>query len=411
MVKVRSKGYSGRDIYSLHAGYLWKTQKIRNPIERIEGRNEMDQRIEKLAKNLVEYSMAVKPGDKVYVHYIGESTKDLARQIIKEVYQAGGVPFPHYTDNQVLREMLLHCTKEQLELMAKIDGAEMDEMDCYVGIRGTENVAELADVPAENMKLYDVYYNTPVHHERRVKNTRWVVLRYPNAAMAQLSNTSLEAFEDFYFDVCTLDYSKMAKAMEALVAYMNRTDKVRIVGPGTDLTFSIKNIPAIPCAGNMNIPDGEVYTAPVKDSVNGTLSYNAPSLYQGFTFENVCLEFKDGKIINATANDTKRINEIFDTDEGARYIGEFAIGVNPYITKPMKDILFDEKIKGSFHFTPGSCYEDAWNGNESSIHWDLVNIQTEEWGGGEMYFDDVLVRKDGVFVVDELKCLNPENLK
>ena len=160
----------------------------------------------------------------------------------------------------------------------------------------------------------------------------------------------------------------------------------------------------------MNIPDGEVYTAPVRDSVNGVLSYNTPSPYQGFTFENIVLEFKDGKIINATANDTKRINEIFDTDEGARYIGEFAIGVNPYITKPMKDILFDEKIKGSFHFTPGSCYDDAWNGNESAIHWDLVNIQTEEWGGGEIYFDDVLVRKDGIFVVDELKCLNPEQL-
>ncbi|MBQ3600773.1 MAG: aminopeptidase [Lachnospiraceae bacterium] len=370
----------------------------------------MDQRIITLARNLVEYSMKVKSGDKVYVHYIGDTTRPLARAIIKEVYQAGGIPFPHYTDNQVLRETLLHCTKEQLQLMAKIDGEEMDQMDCYVAIRGADNVAELSDVPAEKMKLYELYYATPVHHERRVKNTRWVVLRYPNNAMAQLSNTSLEAFEDFYFDVCTLDYSKMAKAMEALVDYMNKTDKVRIVGPGTDLSFSIKGISAIPCAGTMNIPDGEVYTAPVKDSVNGVLTYNTPSPYQGFIFENIRLEFKDGKIIQATANDTKRINEVFDTDAGARYIGEFAIGVNPYITKPMKDILFDEKIMGSFHFTPGNCYEDAWNGNESSIHWDLVNIQTKEWGGGEIYFDDVLIRKDGLFVVEELKALNPENL-
>ena len=370
----------------------------------------MDQRIITLARNLVEYSMKVKSGDKVYVHYIGDTTRPLARAIIKEVYQAGGIPFPHYTDNQVLRETLLHCTKEQLQLMAKIDGEEMDQMDCYVAIRGADNVAELSDVPAEKMKLYELYYATPVHHERRVKNTRWVVLRYPNNAMAQLSNTSLEAFEDFYFDVCTLDYSKMAKAMEALVDYMNKTDKVRIVGPGTDLSFSIKGISAIPCAGTMNIPDGEVYTAPVKDSVNGVLTYNTPSPYQGFIFENIRLEFKDGKIIQATANDTKRINEVFDTDAGARYIGEFAIGVNPYITKPMKDILFDEKIMGSFHFTPGNCYEDAWNGNESSIHWDLVNIQTKEWGGGEIYFDDVLIRKDGLFIVEELKALNPENL-
>lgn len=371
----------------------------------------MDSRIKKLAKNLVQYSMDVKKGDKVYVHYIGESTQDLARAIVKEVYAAGGLPFPHYTSQKMQREMLLNCSKEQLDLMAKIDGEEMEAMDCYVAVRGSENVAELSDVPAENMKLYDIYYATPVHHEIRVKKTRWVVLRYPNDAMAQLANTSLEEFEDFYFNVCNLNYSKMAKAMEPLVDYMNRTDKVRITGPGTDLTFSIKGIPAIPCAGTMNIPDGEVYTAPVKNSINGTLSYNAPSLYQGFTFENIVLEFKDGKIIKATANDTERINHVFDTDEGARYVGEFAIGVNPYITKPMKDILFDEKIMGSFHFTPGNCYDDAYNGNSSSIHWDLVNIQTPEWGGGEIYFDDVLIRKDGRFVVKELEPLNPENLK
>lgn len=371
----------------------------------------MDTRIETLAKNLVNYSMKVKQGDKVYVHYIGHDTEDLARAIIKEVYAAGGIPFPHFTSQRVQREMLLHCTKEQLELMAKIDGEEMDAMDCYVAVRGTENAAELSDVPAEKMKLYEKYYSTPVHHERRVKNTRWVVLRYPNSAMAQLSNSSQEAFEDFYFDVCNLDYSKMGKAMESLVDYMNRTDKVRITGPGTDLTFSIKDIPAIPCAGTCNIPDGEVYTAPVRDSVNGTLNYNTPSLYQGFVYENVTLEFKDGKIVKATANDTERINQVFDTDEGARYIGEFAIGVNPYVLTPMKDILFDEKIMGSFHFTPGNCYDEAPNGNESSIHWDLVCIQTPEWGGGEIYFDDVLIRKDGRFVVKELEALNPENLK
>lgn len=370
----------------------------------------MDQRIKVLAHNLVNYSMKVKENEKVYIQYSGNETEDIARQLIKEVYLAGGIPFPHYTNQKIHREMLLNCTKEQLQIMATIDAAEMEQMDCYVAVRGSDNISELSDVPSEKMKLYDEYYLTPVHHEVRVKKTRWVVLRYPNSSMAQLSNTSTEAFEDFYFDVCNLDYSKMGKAMESLVEYMERTDKVRIVGPGTDLSFSIKGIPAIPCAGDCNIPDGEVFTAPVRDSINGTLSYNAPSVYQGFTFENIELTFQDGKIIEATANDTKRINDIFDQDEGARYIGEFAIGVNPYVTKPMKDILFDEKIKGSFHFTPGNCYDDAPNGNHSCIHWDLVCIQTPEYGGGEMYFDDVLIRKDGVFVVDELKGLNPENL-
>ena len=222
---------------------------------------------------------------------------------------------------------------------------------------------------------------------------------------------STDAFEDYYFNVCNLDYSKMSKAMDKLVDLMNKTDKVRLTAKDTDLTFSIKDIPAIKCAGEMNIPDGEVYTAPVKDSINGTITYNTPSLKDGFTYENIKLTFKDGKIIEATANDTEKINKIFDMDEGARYVGEFAIGVNPYILNPMKDTLFDEKIAGSIHFTPGCCYDDAYNGNQSALHWDLVLIQRPEYGGGEIYFDDVLIRKDGLFVIDELKCLNPENLK
>ncbi|CRZ35368.1 aminopeptidase [Herbinix hemicellulosilytica] len=371
----------------------------------------MDERIKTLASNLVNYSMAVKEGDKVYIHYIGQSTEDLARQLVKEVYKAGGVPFVHYTSPRLLREVLLNCTEEQMALMAQIDASEMEQMDCYVAVRGSDNVSENADVPADKMSLYETYYQTPVHHNVRVRKTRWVVLRYPNASMAQLANMSQEAFEDFYFKVCNLDYSKMERAMKNLVDYMQRTDKVRIVGPGTDLTFSIKGIPAIPCSGHRNIPDGEVYTAPVRESVNGVLTYNTPAVFQGFTFENISFRFENGKIVEATANDTERINKVLNTDEGARYIGEFAIGVNPYIIKPMKDTLFDEKIMGSFHFTPGNCYEDeAPNGNKSAIHWDLVCIQTPEYGGGEIYFDDVLIRKDGRFVVKELECLNPENL-
>jgi aminopeptidase len=370
----------------------------------------MDERIKVLAQNLVNYSMKVKKGDKVYVHYIGASTQDLARQLVKEVYAAGAVPFVHYTDVKLQREVLLNCTQAQMSLTAKIDAAEMDQMDCYVAVRGSENASELADIPSDKMNIYETYYMTPVHHDIRVKKTRWVVLRYPNAAMAQLANMSVEAFENFYFNVCNLDYSKMGEAMKNLVEYMNRTDKVRIVGPGTDLSFSIKNIPAIPCAGDCNIPDGEVYTAPVRNSINGTLTYNTPAVFQGFTFENISFRFENGKIVEASANDTARINHVLDIDEGARYIGEFAIGVNPYILKPMKDTLFDEKIMGSFHFTPGNCYTEAPNDNHSAIHWDLVCIQTPEYGGGEIYFDDVLIRKDGRFVVKELECLNPENL-
>ncbi len=371
----------------------------------------MDERVKRLAYNLIHASIRVRPGDKVFIHYTGASTLPLVRQLIKETYAAGALPFPHAADPQVERETLMGCTREQLELMARTDAYQMARMDCYLAIRGSDNTAELSDVPPEKMALYNTYYTTPVHHDIRVPKLRWCVMRYPNNAMAQLNGQSLEAFEDFYFDVCTLDYGKMDRAMTPLVERMERADRVRIVGPGTDLEFSIKGVPAIKCAGEMNIPDGEVFTAPVRESVNGTLTYNTPALYQGFTFENISFTFENGRIVQARANDTRRLEKILDTDPGARYVGEFALGVNPYILKPMKDTLFDEKIMGSFHFTPGNCYDEAPNGNVSSIHWDLVCIQRPEYGGGEIWFDDVLIRKDGRFVLPELDGLNPENLK
>lgn len=369
-----------------------------------------DPRIQKLAQNLVNYSVDMQPGENVLIEMIG-SERDLLNAIIEEVSKGGGRPFVQLTDRTVQRAMLKNADKEQLELWAELDLERMKKMDCYIGIRAGENVNDMADVPEENMKLYNALYSHPVHSEERVKRTKWVVLRYPNASMAQLANTSTEAFEDFYFDVCNLDYSKMDRAQDPLAELMRNTDKVRIVGPGTDLSFSIKNIGAEKCSGQKNIPDGEVYTAPVRDSVNGTIAYNTPTLYNGVTFENIKFRFENGKIVEATGSDTKRLNEILDSDEGARYIGEFAIGFNPYILTPMKDILFDEKIAGSLHFTPGQAYDVTDNGNRSSIHWDLVLIQRPEYGGGEIYFDDRLIRKDGLFVIPELEALNPENLK
>ena len=369
-----------------------------------------DPRILKLADGLVNFSCAVKPGENVLIQSIG-GNEDLTRALIKTVYKAGGVPFLWLEDKSMDREIMLNCTPEQLTTRANVDAAMMSQMQAFIGIRGGTNASEFSDVPGDKFNDYMTYYWTPVHGRIRVPKTKWVILRYPSPSMAQLADMSTEAFEDYFFSVCTLDYSKMDKAMDSLKALMERTDKVRLTAPGTDLTFSIKGLPAIKCAGNMNIPDGEIYTAPVKYSVNGTIAYNTPSLEAGFTFTDIKFTFKDGKIVEATANDNARINKQLDIDEGARYVGEFAIGVNPYITFPMKDTLFDEKIAGSIHFTPGSCYDDCNNGNKSSQHWDIVLIQTPEYGVGEIWLDDVLIRKDGMFVLPELLCLNPENLK
>ena len=369
----------------------------------------MDPRIKELSELLVNYSCDIQPGDKVLISYEGECCKNLARQLIKDVYKAGGLPYSEIRDAAITREILLNCTEEQIMFKDKCDLEQMKGMQAYIAIRAGNNTAELADVPSEKLNLYSKLSRPTLDY--RVNETKWVVLRYPNYSMAQLANTSLENFEDFYFDVCTLDYRKMSEAMTPLVDLMNRTDKVQIKGPGTDLTFSIKGIGAVKCDGLRNIPDGEIYTAPVRESMNGIISYNTPSEEQGFTYENIVFQVENGKIVKATANDTKKINDLLDVDEGARYFGEFAIGVNPYILHPMKDTLFDEKIAGSFHLTPGMCYEDAPNGNKSANHWDLVMIQRPEYGGGEIWFDDVLIRKDGIFVLPELEGLNPENLK
>lgn len=369
----------------------------------------IDKRLQTLAHNLVNYSCKLAKGEKVLIQITGEHF-EIGSLLINEAYAVGAIPFIKTSNSQIQRSLLNGISKEALEIMTENDASLMKQMDAYIGVRGGDNTSELSDVPSEKMGQYMSIYAKKVHGEIRVNETKWVVLRYPSPSMAQAANMSTEAFENYYFNVCNLDYQKMLDAMQPLKALMEKTDKVRLVAKDTDLTFSIRDIPVIPCAGEFNIPDGEIFTAPVRDSINGTITYNTPALYQGFTYENISFEFKDGKIVKATCNATDKINEVLDCDEGARYVGEFAIGVNPFITVPMKDTLFDEKIARSIHFTPGQSYDEAPNGNESAIHWDLVLIQTPKYGGGEIYFDDVLVRKDGLFVLDELKGLNPDEL-
>jgi aminopeptidase len=369
-----------------------------------------DVRYSQLAKNLVNYSCRLKKGEKILIEGSGVDHL-LINEIIREVYAVGGYPIVSLTDPRVQRQLLLGTSEEHCDILAKYAKYRMEDMDAYIAIRGGVNSFEYSDVPPEKIQIFMSHYSQPVHHDIRVTKTKWVILRYPLPSFAQLAGMSTEAFEDFFFDVCNLDYGKMDRALDALKKLMEKTDEVRIVAQGTDITFSIMGMPAIKCSGRSNIPDGEIYTAPIKGSVNGRITYNTPSINSGVKYENVSLLFKDGKIVEATANYTDKLIKVLDTDEGARYVGEFAIGVNPYIIRPIGDILFDEKISGSIHFTPGSSYKEAYNGNESAIHWDLVQVHTPEYGGGEIYFDGKLIRKDGLFIPGELTCLNPENLK
>ena len=367
-----------------------------------------DPRYRKLAELLVEYSTELKKGDRALLDMI-DVPDEFTIELIRAVRQAGATPLVEVRHTRVSRELLLEMTDRHAALVRDLELFRMKKVRAYIAIRGSENANENADVPGDRMALYS-RINRPVL-DWRITRTRWCGLRWPTPSMAQAAGMSTEAFENLYFDVCTMDYAKMARAMVPLERRMKHADRVHLKAPGTDLTFSIKGIGAKMCRGDRNIPDGEVFSCPVKNSVNGVIHFNTPTIYSGTKFENVRLEFTDGRITGATANNPKRLNEILDTDAGARYVGEFSLGFNPFILNPMCDILFDEKIAGSLHFTPGQAYEACDNGNRSAVHWDLVLIQRKEWGGGEVWFDGELIRKDGVFIPKDLKPLNPSNLK
>jgi aminopeptidase len=367
----------------------------------------IDPRLTQLADGLTGFSTTLKKGERVLIDAF-DVPEAMVIALVRSARSRGAMPYVQLHRARISREMAIGAEEAQYETLSQIELARMQKMDAYIALRGSENIFEASDVPSSRVQLVSRLMRPVIDH--RVNKTRWVVLRWPTPAMAQQASMSTEAFEDFYFKVCTLDYARMKPGMKALADLMRATDKVYIKGPGTDLRFSIKGIGAKECGGQYNIPDGEVFSCPVKDSVEGVVQYNAPTVYLGSSFDNIRLVFKKGKVVEATSSNTKRLNQILDSDAGARYIGEFAIGFNPHVLEPMRDILFDEKIAGSFHFTPGQAYEECGNGNKSQVHWDMVCMQRAEYGGGEIWFDEKLIRKDGLFVPKALHKLNPEYL-
>ena len=339
-----------------------------------------EQEIQKLAEKILNHSIKLNPEEHILIEMIGEESKFLGKELIKQAELIGAYPHFNIIDNKVLKEVLINSSNEQIKMYGKNDLSRMKNMDVYVGINSPSNPPILNEIPSDKMELYNKYYMKPVHLEERVKNKKWCILRYPTEYLASKYNMTLKEFKEFYFKVCNLDYKKMSERMDILKNMLSNTDKVHIVGEDTDLTFSVKGIKAEKYDGTFNLPDGEVATAPVRESVNGYITYNTKTIYNGIEFENIRFEFEDGKIVKAISNKTKELNEILDTDEGARYIGEFAIGLNPYIKEPMGDTLFDEKIMGSFHLTPGQALDKSDNGNRSAIHWDIVNIQNQGYG-------------------------------
>lgn len=365
----------------------------------------MSEKLKQLARQIVGYSINVQKDEKVLITTQSLEARELISYLIEEIYSKGGVPSVKVNDPYLGSQLAEGNTEERIELLKKLQENEVELFDSFINIRYATNDYEDKNInPDMNKKLKKALLKSS---DIRVNQRKWVLLNYPSDLDSYKARMTTKEFKNFAFDVMTVNYQEMNKLIKPLKDLMDKTDKVRITGKNTDLTFSIKKMGSIPCTGEMNIPDGELYSAPVKTSVQGRITYNTPSPYNGQVFHNVSLEFKDGRIISATCDeDNQKLNEIFDTDEGARYVGEFSLGFNPKILEPMGDILYDEKILGSLHFTPGQAYKDCYNGNDSGIHWDMVLIQRSEYGGGEVYFDDVLIRKDGLFVLEELKPLN-----
>ncbi|MDL2211370.1 aminopeptidase [Erysipelotrichaceae bacterium OttesenSCG-928-M19] len=364
-----------------------------------------DKRINDLAFQLVDYSIDVQEGEIIRIVAHDFASKPLVKELVKEITKKKAIASVEFVDGEVQALEYLNSTKKAREYKAKWELEKTKDMDALISIRGKSNDYELKNVSQDI--IAEIMAANKEAQNIRVNQRKWVLLNYPTNYYANSAKMGYDDYQDFFYDVMLVDYAKMYQDAKPLKALMDKTDKVRIVGNGSDLTFSIKDIPAIICAGERNVPDGEVYSAPIKDSVNGVVQYNTISSIQGVEFKNVKLTIENGKIIEASSEiNNDKINDIFNSDEGARYFGEFAIGINPKINHPVGDILFDEKIYGSFHLTPGQAYDEADNGNSSIIHWDLVCIQTPEYGGGEIYFDDVLIRKDGEFMIAELKNLN-----
>ena len=369
-----------------------------------------DPRWEALADILIRHSTRLQAGEAVLIecHDLDDTT--LPRLLVRKAALAGAFPLVEFKDARILRELVRNASEPQMKAIGAYELARMQGMQAYIALRGSRNINEMSDVPGDRMNIYNAHVLKPVHFECRIKTTKWCVLRMPNPSMAQQAGMSTEAFEDFYFDACNLDYPRLARALRPLTARMEAAREVHITAPETDLRFSIAGIPVVPCAGEMNIPDGEVFTAPVRDSIRGSVRFNTPTVYQGTSFDGIRLEFEQGKIVRAdcAGGDVKKLRRILESDEGASYVGEWSIGCNPRVLSPMRDILFDEKIAGSFHLTPGNAYDEADNGNRSKIHWDLVQIQRPEYGGGTISFDGVPIRVDGRFVPEDLRALDPE---
>ncbi|WP_170834471.1 aminopeptidase [Fictibacillus solisalsi] len=362
------------------------------------------QELSDIAKRVVHHSLEIKRGEKVLIDIEGEA-EEFSNQLMIEIYHAGAYPFLKSTRVSNLKKLIAGATKESLNLWLRHEQYKAEGMDAYIGIKAEENIFEYNDIPRDQYQLYQQNFSQPLQLDYLGKN-KWILMRYPTKGMAQLAKLGSEELRTIFYQSCTMDYKKLSENVKPLKERLSKSKTVTVTSPDTDFTFSIQHMDSFMCDGRYNLPDGEIFTAPIRDSVNGVIHFNCPTSFQGYVLEDVRFEFVDGKIASYQGNDRDLLKRILETDDGASYIGEFGIGLNPFITKPMNNILFDEKMSGSLHLAIGQAFPMANNGNKSAIHLDFVLNQQSSHGGGSLYFDKELIRKDGIFIPKDLKNLN-----
>ncbi len=353
----------------------------------------VDQRIEKAADILVNYSTRVKQGEIVQI-ITSPIAQDLTLEIYKNVIQNGAHATIHNSVPGATNIYYKYASEKQLKHFPEIAFEEIKKTDAFIAISAPLNTRELSQIDPKRVSIRQKTLEKI--SEWRVKKTRWVLFDFPTSAFAQEADMSLSEFEDFVYGATNIDWEKESKKLDKVRDLVNKTGKVRIVAKDTDITFSIKGRNCVSGNGSYNMPDGEVFTSVVEDSANGKISFSFPTIYGAREVEGIVLEFKDGKVIKATAKKNQDyLNHMLDQDKGARYIGEFGIGLNYNIQRHIKNILFDEKCGGTIHLALGRSYEECKGKNKSVLHWDMI---CDLRGGGEIYFDGKLVSKNGKFL-------------
>lgn len=354
----------------------------------------VDERIVEVAKLLVDYCTRTKNGDRVLIR-TGVPARDLALEVFKHVLHRGGHPWIRTDMPGATYLFYKHASEEQLASLPEHELAEIKNTDVYISLGAPLNVKELASIDPARISTR-LKTMKPVS-DWRVERTRWVVFACPTNALAQEAEMPLQEFEDFVFNACLIDWKEVSGKLHVLKQHVDATDKVKIVAPDTQLEFSIKGRNSIVGDGEKNMPDGELFTSVIEDSVNGYIRFDVPAIWYGNIVEDINLTFNHGEVTEAKAGKNQPfLEKILATDDGARRIGEFGIGFNYGITRSIKNILFDEKIGGTIHLALGRGYKEALSQNESAVHWDMIKDLRRD---AEIYFDGKLVMKNGKWII------------